>query len=292
MIIDVTADTHTPPKRGTPHDEFARHLLRTLRRLRKSTGASLAFAGRVVAESGDDPKIELSFFDGDVVGPLRGARLDYGHGLGGHVLQRRRATAVNDYFGSPVITHTYDNLIRAERLSSLVAAPIIVGRRHIGVLYAASRTAHDQLDDALDIVTDEARAIEQQLTVAEVLGTLRTDEDELSLAAWRSRVQESHTRLRRLADTVDEPSLRAQLLDIAADLAGHAPADDIVVRLTSREQDVLSLLAVGLTNASIATHLGIGLHTVKGYVKSLLTKLDASSRFEAVVNARRVRLIP
>lgn len=288
----MTGSTGNPPKRGTPYDDLAKHLRRPLVRLRKHTGASLAFAGRVVTRPNTAPTIELSYFDGDVVGPLRGLQLDYGDGLGGHVLSRRRATALHDYVESPVITHTYDAIIRAERLYSMVAAPIIVGRRHIGVLYAARRSSQDQLDDALDLVSDEARAVEQQLAVAEVLGTLRTDDDERELAAWRCRVQESYAQLRGLADRVDDPAIRTQMLEIADELAGRAPDDDIVVRLTAREQDVLSLLAAGLTNPAIAQHLGIGLHTVKGYVKTLMSKLDAASRFEAVVNARRVRLIP
>ncbi|WP_239588417.1 helix-turn-helix transcriptional regulator [Gordonia hydrophobica] len=290
-MIVVTRDTGNPPKRGTPSDELGRHLRRPLERLRRHTGASLAFAGRVIPGRDTDDAIELSYFDGDLVGPLRGIRLDSGHGLGGRVLTSRRATALRDYFESPLITHTYDAVIRAEQLYSIVAAPIIVGRKQIGVLYAARRSRHDQIDAALDAAADEARAVEQQLTVSEVLG-MRTEDEEMELAAWRSRVQDSYTKLRGLADSVDDPSVRAQMLEIAAELAGQAPDDQVAVHLTGREQDVLDLLGAGLTNPAIADRLGIGLHTVKGHVKSLLVKLDASSRFEAVVNARRVRLIP
>ncbi|MGB6244821.1 MULTISPECIES: helix-turn-helix transcriptional regulator [Gordonia] len=291
----MTRSTGNPPKRGAPHDELARQLRRPLERLRRHSGASLAFAGRVVSDTqqpAPEATIELSYFDGDVVGPLRGVRLDYGHGLGGRVLDRRRATALHDYIESPLITHTYDAIIRAERLYSMVAAPIIVGRKHIGVLYAAKRFRHDQLDLALDAVADEARAVEQQLTVSDVLGVLHDDAEERELSAWRTRVQDSHARLRSLADNVDDESLRLQMLEIAAELAGQAPVEPVAVRLTAREQDVLSLLGVGLSNPAIAQRLGIGLYTVKGHVKSLMGKLDAATRFEAVVNARRIRLIP
>ncbi|EGD54415.1 regulatory protein LuxR [Gordonia neofelifaecis NRRL B-59395] len=288
----MTRDTGNPPKRGAPYDELARQLRRPLERLRRRTGASLAFAGRVVPAAHDDHAIELSYFDGDVVGPLRGVQLDYGHGLGGRVLTRRRATALHDYVQSPLITHTYDAIIRAEQLYSMVAAPIIVGRKHVGVLYAARRGPQHQLDTSLDAVTDEARAVEQQLTVAEVLGAIRTDDEERELSAWRSRVQDSYAQLRGLAADVEDPAVRARMLEIANQLAGDAPEPELTVRLTAREQDVLSLLGAGLTNPAIAERLGIGLHTVKGHVKALLVKLDASSRFEAVVNARRVRLIP
>ena len=58
--------------------------------------------------------------------------------------------------------------------------------------------------------------------------------------------------------------------------------------LTPREMEVLQKLASGLTNKAIAYDLGISEHTVKYHVGSILTKLDASSRTEAVtVGVRR-----
>lgn len=288
--MDVTTDTDNPLKRGAPAEELARRLRSPLERLRRRTGATLAFAGRVLP--GDAPGIELFSFDGDLVGPLRGANLDPGHGLGGRVVGRARAEAIGDYVSSPLITHTYDEIIRAESLRAIVAAPIIVGRRQIGVLYAARRTAQEQLGSALDAVVDEARSVEQQLAVADVLATLRTDDEERDLTAWRTRVHDSYLQLRALADSVDDESVRARMLEIAADLAHESPDDEPNVHLTAREQDVLGLLGAGLSNRAVAEHLGIGVYTVKDYVKSLMTKLNAATRFEAVVNARRARLLP
>jgi DNA-binding NarL/FixJ family response regulator len=58
--------------------------------------------------------------------------------------------------------------------------------------------------------------------------------------------------------------------------------------LTSREREVLTLVAIGLTNKAIAQRLQISDHTVKFHVASILAKLDAESRTEAVhVAARR-----
>lgn len=51
--------------------------------------------------------------------------------------------------------------------------------------------------------------------------------------------------------------------------------------LTSREDEVLGLLAKGLCNKTIARNLDIAVGTVKVHVKSILSKLDASSRTEA-----------
>jgi DNA-binding NarL/FixJ family response regulator len=52
--------------------------------------------------------------------------------------------------------------------------------------------------------------------------------------------------------------------------------------LTEREAEVLSLLSKGLANKQIAMMLGISEHTVKFHVSSIYTKLDATSRTQAV----------
>jgi two-component system nitrate/nitrite response regulator NarL len=61
--------------------------------------------------------------------------------------------------------------------------------------------------------------------------------------------------------------------------------------LSPREHDVLAMLAIGLRTGAIADHLGISKNTCRGYVKSLLWKLDAHSQLEAVAIARRQGLI-
>ena len=62
--------------------------------------------------------------------------------------------------------------------------------------------------------------------------------------------------------------------------------------ITSRETDVLKMLAEGLVNKDIATRLGISEHTVKFHISSILDKLGASTRTEAVALGIRRGLIP
>ena len=64
-----------------------------------------------------------------------------------------------------------------------------------------------------------------------------------------------------------------------------------VEELTPRELEVLGLLAEGLANKAIAHRLDISEHTVKFHVNSILSKLGAQSRTEAVVYATRLGLI-
>jgi len=66
--------------------------------------------------------------------------------------------------------------------------------------------------------------------------------------------------------------------EVAAELVGHA-ADD---SLTSREIDVLRLIAAGNANKEVAAQLSITEETVKGHVKNILAKLRASDRTHAV----------
>jgi len=63
------------------------------------------------------------------------------------------------------------------------------------------------------------------------------------------------------------------------------PPDDI--ELTPRERDVLVLMAEGASNKAIARQLGISVHTAKFHVGSLLEKLDATGRTDAVAHAAR-----
>jgi DNA-binding NarL/FixJ family response regulator len=69
--------------------------------------------------------------------------------------------------------------------------------------------------------------------------------------------------------------------------AHPAPAVAPGEALTSRERQVLELVAAGLPNKTIARELGISEHTAKFHVGSLLAKLGAASRTEAVTLATR-----
>ncbi|MEQ1570905.1 MAG: response regulator transcription factor [Myxococcota bacterium] len=61
--------------------------------------------------------------------------------------------------------------------------------------------------------------------------------------------------------------------------------------LTARELEVLGLLAEGRSNREIATALDISVHTSKFHVDRILSKLEASSRTDAVVRAVRLGLL-
>ena len=68
--------------------------------------------------------------------------------------------------------------------------------------------------------------------------------------------------------------------------------DPPVERLSPRQFEILQSLARGLTNAEIATELGISSESVKEYVNYLFQKLGAANRAEAVSLAYRKHLLP
>ena len=91
-------------------------------------------------------------------------------------------------------------------------------------------------------------------------------------------------------DFVVDPALVAAQRGTATGLTPRTGRDS--VELSRREAEVLALLARGLDVTAIAKHLFLSVHTVRGYVKGLLLKLDAHSQLEAVVKATDLGLIP
>ncbi|GGD11430.1 response regulator [Aquisalinus flavus] len=69
--------------------------------------------------------------------------------------------------------------------------------------------------------------------------------------------------------------------DIAAEIAEHAGGDE----LSEREMEILGRLAAGGSNKQIAVRLGISEQTVKAHMKSILAKLGAQDRTQAVMLA-------
>ena len=74
--------------------------------------------------------------------------------------------------------------------------------------------------------------------------------------------------------------------------AAATPEPGSASLLTPKEQDVLKLLAEGLPNKGLVSRLEVSEHTVKFHVNSIMGKLNAQSRTEAVILATRLGLLP
>lgn len=76
--------------------------------------------------------------------------------------------------------------------------------------------------------------------------------------------------------------------EIEAHAAAVANTPD---KLTPRQSDVLNLVARGFTNRDVAKILGIGMESVKGYLKTIFQRLNVANRAEAVSIAKDERLL-
>jgi DNA-binding NarL/FixJ family response regulator len=98
-------------------------------------------------------------------------------------------------------------------------------------------------------------------------------------AGARGYILKAHVR-RELLDTIRAVHAGQKRIppEIASELAEHATDED----LTSREIDVLRLIAAGNANKEIAGRLSIAEDTVKSHITNILAKLGANDRTHAV----------
>jgi DNA-binding NarL/FixJ family response regulator len=87
------------------------------------------------------------------------------------------------------------------------------------------------------------------------------------------------------------PELATQLLQRLTSAGSQSAPEPLVEPLTGREEEVLRLLAEGLTNPEIAYQLGVSLATVKVHVGHIIAKLGVSDRTQAAVRAIHLGLL-
>jgi len=82
---------------------------------------------------------------------------------------------------------------------------------------------------------------------------------------------------------------------VRVEVSGPFERDDAAIAklgISKREFEVLELMAAGLSNQDIAERLFVSTSTVKTHVSSVLAKVDASRRTEAIARAKELRIIP
>jgi len=81
----------------------------------------------------------------------------------------------------------------------------------------------------------------------------------------------------------DRPKVAEHVLEKFQELVSQSDTGDLISSLTSRETEILEYIAKGFLNKQIASELGISEQTIKNHVTSILRKLNANARTEAVV---------
>ena len=91
------------------------------------------------------------------------------------------------------------------------------------------------------------------------------------------------------SDTIDRRSRITQRNPVPQVLAPKPPAQTLLSR---REVEVLTWVAFGKSNGTIADILGISIHTVDTHVRRIMSKLDVASRTTAAVRAAQQGVLP
>lgn len=269
-----------------------------LPRIQRGTGMPVAFGGPVDTNG----KLCLTDFAGTVTRRLYGLDVPAGAGLGGKAVAVAEPVTVNDYVLSNAISHDYDSEVSAEGLRAITAVPVVADNRVRAILYGAVRESLPIGDRSVDSLARIGSQVGRSLAAVEAppaqpqrsLAVAATELGWSGLGADWEDVRQAHAELRRLVRDVRETTLRSRLEAVCELLAGSPGGQRClhVVDATPRERDVLAQVAMGCTNAQIASRLGLERETVKSYLRSVTQKLGARNRIDAVVLARRAGILP
>jgi LuxR family maltose regulon positive regulatory protein len=180
-----------------------------------------------------------------------------------------------------LLDRLYAAAVAQDRIGSVIEA---------GALRALALAASRDADDAVD-------ALAGALTLACPQGYVRVFADEgPPMAALLTRLiaaQRAGSGFQAAASVPLSYLARLRSAFGAEPAAPHAAAvPGLIDPLTSRELEVLQMLAAGKSNQAIAGQLVVTLDTVKKHVSHLLGKLGAANRTEAVTRARELGLTP
>ncbi|MGW9157782.1 MULTISPECIES: LuxR C-terminal-related transcriptional regulator [unclassified Microbacterium] len=268
-----------------------------VRELARRTRFPVAFGGLI-----EEGVVSVTSIVGARTRSLDGLRVRPERGLGGRAMMELRPRMTSDYGSSQQITHDYDVFVLGEGLRTLLALPIVVHGRSRGVLYAGAWNEEQVGGITTAPAMQVAQSVADELRIRdEVQRRLEASPLASDVVAppQREALRESFAELRSIAASVDDAAIRARIAEVerrlvalAADAAPATTAPVPTVHLSPRETDVLACAALGSTNAEIAAQLGLREGTVKAYLGTAMSKLDASTRHAAVTRARRAGLLP
>jgi two-component system, NarL family, response regulator DevR len=144
---------------------------------------------------------------------------------------------------------------------------------------------------------DAATGIRQLRPETKLIFLTREDSDAARFAALEAGASAFIHKSRAAQDVVEAirtvaeggtlftPRSIAQLLNSRREIEAQ------LERLTSREKEVLRLMAEGISSREIASKLGISYTTVRTHIRSLGSKLGVHSKLEAIVKARDLALV-
>jgi two-component system, NarL family, response regulator DegU len=144
----------------------------------------------------------------------------------------------------------------------------------VGIIALTSDYNDVQIFEALK--AQAAACLSKEISAEQLVETVR------SVARGEHPINES---------VATHPILADQVLRQFQELSRQKETRPFLSPLTPRETEILDYIAQGLLNKQIAAQLGISEQTIKNHVTSILRKLNANARTEAVVLALRQGLI-
>ncbi len=145
---------------------------------------------------------------------------------------------------------------------------------NIGVIVLTSNPNDSQLFQSLK--TQAVAYMSKEVTADQLAGTVR------GVARGEHPINEALT---------TRPKVAEQVLHQFQELYWRSEAEGFISPLTKRETEILSYIGQGYLNKQIAAELGISEQTIKNHVTSILRKLNANARTEAVIVAIKQGLI-
>ena len=145
---------------------------------------------------------------------------------------------------------------------------------NIGVIVLTSNASDAQLFQVLK--AQAAAYLEKEVTADQLVDTIRR------VARGEHPINEGLT---------TRPKVAEQVLQQFQELSQRYEAEAFISPLTPRETEILDYIAQGYLNKQIAVKLGISEQTIKNHVTSILRKLNANARTDAVVVAIKQGLI-
>ena len=174
-----------------------------------------------------------------------------------------------------------------------------------GVEYSVENLPPDiviiDIDSSEDTGFDISHRLKQRLTNISLLIFSSSPDDEKLFLALKAQAaafmskestnEEIINTVRRLAHgeyPINEalqikPKVAERVLEKFQELTKHTDADDFLSPLTKRETEILRYISEGYLNKQIAAEIDISEQTIKNHVTSILRKLNANARTEAVV---------
>jgi DNA-binding NarL/FixJ family response regulator len=145
---------------------------------------------------------------------------------------------------------------------------------NIGVVLLTSNPDDSQL--FLSLKAQAVAYLNKEVTAQQLIDIIRR------VAKGEHPINESLT---------NRPKVAEHVLQQFQELTSRSEAEAFISPLTPREIEILQYIAKGYLNKQIAAELGISEQTIKNHVTSILRKLNANARTEAVVVAIKQGLI-